>query len=139
MKSDKYEICHSDKIIAHNGNEFDKIIFIKNSNIFSLIISNIDLLFTQNSKFRDLIKGIFYKITTIILIKYDKSNNQEYYTKKGAAKLLELIPIFNNSEINSLYYLFRGNEGIRDDNIFKLITDEFISICDEYITQLNIN
>ena len=135
MTLDQYEICHSDKIIAHNGNEFDKIIFIKNSNIFSLIISNIDLLFTQNSKFRDLIKGI----TTIILIKYDKSNNQEYYTKKGAAKLLELIPIFNNSEINSLYYLFRGNEGIRDDNIFKLITDEFISICDEYITQLNID
>jgi hypothetical protein len=125
LTPDQYEICHSDKVIAHNGNESDKILFIKNRNIFNLIISNIDLLFTQNNKFRDLIKGIFYKITTIILIKYDKSNNQEYYTKKGAAKLLDLIPIFNNSEIHSLYYLFRGTEGIRNDNILKLITDEF--------------
>jgi hypothetical protein len=136
---EQYEIFYEEKINAHNGNEYDKIMFIKNNNIFDLIRSNIDIQFVKNSVFRDLIKGIFYKFATIILIKYDLSTNQDYYTKKGVANLLDRIPMFENSFENSLFYLFRGTIGIRDDKIFKLITEEFISICNNYIDQLDLN
>jgi hypothetical protein len=139
---EQYIKCQKEKIDAHNGNENDKIIFIKNNKIFDLIQSNIDILFVRDSIFRDLIKGIFYKISTIILIKYDLSANQDYYTKRGVAKLLDKIPIFENSFENSLFYLFRGTCGTRDsdnDRIFRLITEEFISICSEYIEQLDLN
>ena len=136
----EYSKIHQSKTDAYNGTEYDKIAFIKSNNIFDLIRLNIDNLFAVSSRFRDLIKGIYYKLSTIILIKYDKSNQVEYYTKRGVAKLLDMIPLFPNSEINSLYYLFRGTNGLRspDDLIFKLITDEFITICDDYIEQLDL-
>lgn len=123
--------------IPYNSNEKEKIEFIIKNNIFNLIISNIDLLFLQYTIFRNLIKSIFYKISTMILIENNYYDNQEYYTKEGVAQLLENI--YPNSSQNSLYFLFRGTLGIRNDQIFTLITNEFNEICNSYIECLDLD
>jgi len=115
------------KYIPYSANEFKKIKFIIDSDIFNIMI---------DSDFKDFIKAIFYKISTIILIKHGYSKNQEYYTKKGVAKFLDQI--YPDSESNSLYFLFRGKIGIRDPKIFKIITDEFIEICKTYIDDIDL-
>jgi hypothetical protein len=115
------------KDIAYYGNEFEKIKFIIDSDIFNIIIE---------SDFKNFIKAIFYKISTIILIKHGYSKNQDYYTKKGVAKFLD--DIYPGSESSALYFLFRGKIGTRDPKIFKIITDEFIEICKTYMDDLDL-
>jgi hypothetical protein len=116
------------KIFAINSNEKDKVTFIIDNNIMDIIINN---LVDINDKNKDYIKALFVKLSTIILIDNDMSENTEYYTKKGIAFLLNKI--YADTYDYSIYYLFRGNIGIYKKEFLKIIFDEYIKYATTYI------
>jgi len=125
---DKSNELRDKKIFAINSNEKDKVNFILENNIMNIIIDN---LIEINDKNKDYIKALFVKLSTIILIDNDMSDNTDYYTKKGISKLIDKI--YPNTSNFSLYYLFRGNMGVFDKNFLKMIFDEYIIYVKTYI------
>ena len=121
------EKLRNDKIYAINNDEKTKIDFILKNNIFNEIISNLNEI---NEKNMDYVKGLFVKISTIILIQNNLSENSEYYTKKGIALLLNKI--YQNSYEYSIHYLFRGKIGIFNKSFLKIIFDEYVQIITDY-------
>lgn len=125
---DKATELRDKKIFAINSNEKDKVNFIIENNIMDIIIEN---LININDKNKDYIKALFVKLSTIILIDNNLSENTEYYTKKGIAFLLNKI--YPDTYDYSMYYLFRGNIGIFDKDFLKIIFDEYIKYAITYI------
>jgi hypothetical protein len=121
------ENLRNEKIYAINNDEKTKIDFVLKNNIFEKIISNLNEI---NEKNMDYIKGLFVKISTIILIQNNLSENLEYYTKKGIASLLNKI--YPNSYEYAIHYLFRGKLGIFNKSFLKIIFDNFIQILKDY-------
>jgi hypothetical protein len=118
-----------EKIKAINSNEKTKIDFLIDNKIFDKIFEIMDEQIT-NIRYKDYIKALFVKLSTIILINKKLSENTEYYTKRGIANLLDKI--YPQTKDFSLYFLFRGKEGVYNKNFIKIIFDEFIKFAQEY-------
>ncbi len=116
------------KIFAINSNEKNKVKFIINNDIMNIILNELTII---NDKNKDYIKALFVKLSTIILINNNLSDNTDYYTKRGIAKLLDTI--YPNTYQYSLYYLFRSNEGIFNKDFLKTIFQEYIYFATTYI------
>jgi hypothetical protein len=116
------------KIFAINSNEKDKVSFIIDNNIMNIIL---DELIIINDRNKDYIKALFVKLSTIILIHNNMSDNTDYYTKRGLAKLIDKI--YQNTYQYSIYYLFRSNEGVFNKDFLKIIFDEYIYFANTYI------
>ena len=125
---DKASELRDKKIFAINSNEKDKVNFIIENNIMNDIITH---LIAINDKNKDYIKALFVKLSTIILIHNDMSENIDYYTKRGIASLLNKI--YQNSYDYSIYYLFRSTEGIFNKDFLKIIFNEYIGFAKTYI------
>ena len=116
------------KIFAINSNEKNKVNFIIDNDIMSIIH---DELIIINDVNKDYIKALFVKLSTMILINNNLSDNTDYYTKRGIAKLIDKI--YPNTYDYSLYYLFRSNEGKFNKDFLKTIFKEYISFASTYI------
>ena len=129
----KEQCCElrNDKIKAYAGNEKDKVDFIINNKIFDLIINNINVSNINSHNYLDVLKALFVKMVTIILIDNNMMDSVDYYTKKGLAKLLNIL--YNDTTEYSLYYLFRGNIGILNKDFYKTISNKFIDLTSLYI------
>jgi len=123
------ESIRDGKIKAINSNEKTKIDFLIDNKIFEKIFEIMDEQIT-NIRYKDYIKALFVKLSTIILINNKLSENTEYYTKRGIANLLDKI--YPQTKDVSLYFLFRGKEGQYQKAFFRIICDEYIKFAKEY-------
>lgn len=116
------------KIFAINSNEKDKVNFIIENDIMNIIL---DEFISLNDINKDYFKALFVKLSTMILINNNLSDNTDYYTKRGLAKLIDKI--YPDTYEYSLYYLFRSKEGKFNKDFLKTIFKEYISFATTYI------
>lgn len=135
MTDDQYIQLYDDINNAKNGNIYDKVLYIVNKNILDIIMNNLEPLFVTDIIFTDCIKALFVKMSTVLLINNNMMDTVDYYTKKGLAKLLNILYI--DTYEYSLYYLFRGLEGNMDINFFKKIMYDFFELVHQYIKQMD--
>ena len=119
--------------VAINGNILDKISFIKNSDIFNILISNLIQFYNEDKidiSIRDLLKGLLVKTGTVILIDNNLFETPLFYTKSGIAELLNSLM---NKDIKDqlLWILYRSNKGKFCPNTLEIILNKFLFIIED--------
>lgn len=122
---DEYASVRTKRKEIYSKDENIRLEFVKS--FVSKIVNNIDKRY-ELKNVKDITKSLFIKLCQVDFIFNEMYNTIEYYTKAGMAKLLDQL--YPNTEQYSLYYLFRGNYGEKNIDLFTRMFERFFEIID---------